>query len=73
MASVNGSYVSPIADATIFPKVFEPTGLVASMLQGVSVWKAILTLFLGAVVYDQRMLFLCACVAFISHHCLTNN
>lgn len=71
MASVNGSYVSPIADATIFPKVFEPTGLVASMLQGVSVWKAILTLFLGAVVYDQRMFFfvLYACVAFISHHC----
>lgn len=54
MASVNGSFVSPTADATILPQVFQPTGLVASLLQGFSVWKALLTLFLGAVVYDQR-------------------
>ena len=53
MASVNGSFVSPTADATILPQVFQPTGLVASLLQGFSVWKALLTLFLGAVVYDQ--------------------
>ena len=53
MASVNGSFVSPTADATIFPQVSQPTGLVASLLQGFTVWKALLTLFLGAVVYDQ--------------------
>lgn len=56
MATVNGSFVSPIADATIFPKVFEPSGLVASVFQGVSVWKALLTMLVGAVVYDQRKL-----------------
>lgn len=55
MATVNGSYVSPTADATIFPKVFQPSGLVTSMLQDFTLWKTLVTLFFAAVVYDQCM------------------
>ena len=55
MATVNGSYVSPTADATIFPKVFQPSGLVTSLLQDFTLWKTLVTLFLAAVVYDQCM------------------
>lgn len=53
MASVNGSFVSPSADAVVSPRLFEPTGLVASVLEGFTVWKALLTLFVAAVIYDQ--------------------
>lgn len=53
MATVNGSYVSPIADATIFPKVFKPSGIVASLMQDFTLWKTLVTFFLGAVLYDQ--------------------
>ncbi|PYI06291.1 cytochrome P450 [Aspergillus sclerotiicarbonarius CBS 121057] len=53
MASINGSFVSPSADAVVSPRLFEPTGLLASVLEGFTVWKALLTLFIGAVIYDQ--------------------
>jgi hypothetical protein len=54
MATVNGSFVSPSADATIVPQLFAPSGLIGSVLEGFTVWKALLTLFLAAVIYDQR-------------------
>jgi C-22 sterol desaturase len=53
MANVNGSFVSPSADATISPRLFEPTGMVTAVLGDFNVWKALLTLFIAAVIYDQ--------------------
>ncbi|OJJ47717.1 hypothetical protein ASPZODRAFT_141288 [Penicilliopsis zonata CBS 506.65] len=53
MATVNGSMASPSADATVTPQLFAPTGALASVLEGFTVWKALLTLFVAAVVYDQ--------------------
>lgn len=53
MASVNGSFASPAADATVTPRLFQAGGLVSSYLEGLNAWKAILTLFLAAVIYDQ--------------------
>ncbi|RAH49078.1 C-22 sterol desaturase erg5 [Aspergillus brunneoviolaceus CBS 621.78] len=53
MASLNGSFASPSADAVISPRLFEPSGLVATVLEGFTVWKALLTLFIAAVIYDQ--------------------
>ncbi|KKK15874.1 hypothetical protein P175DRAFT_0501211 [Aspergillus ochraceoroseus IBT 24754] len=53
MAGINGSFVSPAADATIAPLLFQPAGLVASVLNGMTVWKALLTLLALAVAYDQ--------------------
>jgi C-22 sterol desaturase len=50
---MTGSFVSPSADATISPQLFAPAGLVASILDGFTVWKLILTLFVGAIIYDQ--------------------
>lgn len=55
MADVDGSFVSPTADATAFPLPFAPGGLVSSFLNDLTVWKAVLTLFIAAVIYDQRM------------------
>ncbi|EAU35617.1 cytochrome P450 61 [Aspergillus terreus NIH2624] len=57
MATVNGSFVSPSADATIVPQLFAPSGLIGSVLEGFTVWKALLTLFLAAVIYDQLRYF----------------
>lgn len=53
MVNMTGSFVSPSADATISPQLFAPAGLVASILDGLTVWKLILTLFIAAVIYDQ--------------------
>jgi hypothetical protein len=53
MVNMTGSFVSPSADATISPQLFAPAGLVASILDGLTVWKLILTLFVAAVIYDQ--------------------
>ncbi|KAH8428066.1 RNA polymerase C-22 sterol desaturase [Aspergillus melleus] len=57
MASVNGSFASPAADATVTPRLFQAGGLVSAYLEGLNVWKAILTLFLAAVIYDQMRYF----------------
>ncbi|KAF7597099.1 RNA polymerase C-22 sterol desaturase [Aspergillus hancockii] len=53
MANVNGSFISPSADATVSPRLFEPTGMVAAVLGDFNAWKALLTLFIAAVIYDQ--------------------
>ncbi|KAA8648567.1 C-22 sterol desaturase erg5 [Aspergillus tanneri] len=57
MASVSGSFVSPAADATVTPQLLRAGGLAASLLEGFNVWKAILTLFIAAVIYDQHFTF----------------
>lgn len=54
MADVDGSFVSPTADATTFPLSFAPSGLLGSFLNEMTLWKALLTLFVAAVIYDQR-------------------
>lgn len=53
MAEINGSFVSPAADATVYPALFQPAGLVADFLSGLTLWKTLATLFALAVVYDQ--------------------
>lgn len=53
MANLTGSFVSPSADATVSPQLFAPAGLVATILDGFTIWKGLLTLFLAAVLYDQ--------------------
>ncbi|KAF9885807.1 RNA polymerase C-22 sterol desaturase [Aspergillus nanangensis] len=57
MASVNGSFISPSADATVIPQLFAPTGLVARVLEGFTIWKTLLTLIIAAVIYDQLRYF----------------
>ncbi|KAJ5601302.1 Cytochrome 61 [Penicillium lagena] len=52
MVNITGSFISPSADATLYPKVFAP-GMIASVLEGLTVWKVLVTLFVAAVVYDQ--------------------
>jgi C-22 sterol desaturase len=53
MAEINGSFVSPSADATLDPSFFQPAGFVADFLNGLTVWKALITLLALAVAYDQ--------------------
>ncbi|KAK7611444.1 cytochrome P450 61 [Phyllosticta paracitricarpa] len=56
MAAVNGSFVSPTADAHVIPALTTATaatGIVGRMLQGMTVWSVALTLFAIAIVYDQ--------------------
>jgi hypothetical protein len=55
MVNITGSFVSPSADATLSPQLFAPAGLIASVLDGFTIWKFLLTLFVGAVIYDQCM------------------
>lgn len=55
MVNFGGSLASPSADATVSPQLlFAPSGLLGSVLGGFTVWKALLTLFVAAVIYDQR-------------------
>jgi C-22 sterol desaturase len=53
MANLTGSFVSPSADATVSPQLFAPAGLVATVLDGFTIWKGLLTLLIAAVLYDQ--------------------
>lgn len=55
MVNITGSFVSPSADATVVPQLFAPAGLLASVLDGLTIWKLLLTLFVAAVIYDQCM------------------
>lgn len=55
MVNMTGSFVSPSADAMVSPQLFAPAGLLASVLDGFNVWKLLVTLFVGAVLYDQCM------------------
>lgn len=57
MVNVTGGFASPSADATLVPRLFEPTGFVASLLDGLTFWKLFMTLFVAAVIYDQLKYF----------------
>lgn len=52
MVNITGSFISPSADATLYPAVFAP-GVIGSVLEGFTIWKLLVTLFLAAVLYDQ--------------------
>lgn len=53
MVNVTGSFVSPSADANVLPNLSQRSGVVASLLEGMTFWKACLTLLVAAVIYDQ--------------------
>lgn len=53
MASVNGSFASPAADASLHAAVASPSGLFMALVNNMSGWGAVLALFLFAVAYDQ--------------------
>lgn len=53
MVNITGSFVSPSADATVVPQFIASAGLLNSVLDGLTIWKLLGTLFLAAVVYDQ--------------------
>ena len=53
--ALNASFVSPTADAKVAHIItqLDTAGLLSTLLNGITFWKALLTLFLAAVVYDQ--------------------
>jgi C-22 sterol desaturase len=55
MVDFNGSFASPLADASVVAQLANPTELVSSFLNGLTVWSAILYLAIAAVFYDQGM------------------
>ena len=53
-STINSSFVSPLADAQYAAKApFLNDGLLSHVVQSVTVWNSLVTLFLGLVVYDQ--------------------
>lgn len=54
MSVMNASYASPVADAA-FAKInaIAPEGFVQRILAGANAWTVVLTLLIGAVLYDQ--------------------
>ncbi|KAJ5656827.1 Cytochrome 61 [Penicillium longicatenatum] len=53
MVNITGSFISPSADATVSPQFIASAGLLASVLDGFTVWKLLGTLFIAAIIYDQ--------------------
>lgn len=54
--ALNASFVSPTADAKVAHMItqFDTTGFFSTIINGFTFWKAALTLFIAAVIYDQR-------------------
>jgi C-22 sterol desaturase len=53
--ALNASFVSPTADAKVAHMItqFDTAGLLSTIFNGFTFWKAALTLFVAAVIYDQ--------------------
>lgn len=53
--ALNASFVSPTADAKVAHMItqFDTAGLLSTVFNGFTFWKAALALFVGAVLYDQ--------------------
>lgn len=53
--ALNASFVSPTADAKVAHMItqFDTAGLLSTVFNGFTVWKALLALIVGAVLYDQ--------------------
>lgn len=54
--AVNASFVSPTADAKVAHMItqLDTAGLLSTIFNGFTFWKAVLTLLVVAVTYDQR-------------------
>lgn len=53
MASVEGSFASPSAEATLSSVSTAPTGFLMKAIEGMNVWSALLGLLILLVAYDQ--------------------
>ena len=53
--ALNASFVSPTADAKVAHMItqLDTAGLVSTVLNGFTFWKALVALVVGAVLYDQ--------------------
>jgi hypothetical protein len=53
--ALNASFVSPTADAKVAHMItqFDTAGLLSTIFNGFTFWKAALALLVGAVLYDQ--------------------
>lgn len=53
--ALNASFVSPTADAKVAHLItqFDTTGLLSTIFNGFTFWRAVLALLAGAVIYDQ--------------------
>lgn len=53
--ALNASFVSPTADAKVAHMItqFDTAGLLSTIVNGFTFWKAALALLVGAVIYDQ--------------------
>jgi len=53
--ALNASFVSPTADAKVAHMItqFDTAGLLSTVFNGFTFWKAALALLIGAVLYDQ--------------------
>jgi C-22 sterol desaturase len=53
--AVNGSFVSPTADAKVAHQIasLDPSGIISTVLNGVNGWTIVLTTILALVAYDQ--------------------
>ena len=53
--TVNASFVSPTADAKVAHMItqLDTAGLLSTLVNGFTFWKAALALLVGAVLYDQ--------------------
>jgi C-22 sterol desaturase len=54
MSVMNASFASPVADAA-FAKIttVAPEGFVQQLIAGANMWTVVLSLLIGAVLYDQ--------------------
>lgn len=53
--ALNASFVSPTADAKVAHMItqFDTAGLLSTVFNGFTFWRAVLALLVGAVIYDQ--------------------
>jgi C-22 sterol desaturase len=53
MVEFNGSFASPVADASVIAQLANPSDALYSFVNGLTIWSGLLYLLLAAIVYDQ--------------------
>lgn len=53
MVDFNGSFAFPLADASVVAQLANPSELVSTLLNGLTIWTGMLYLVLAAIFYDQ--------------------
>jgi C-22 sterol desaturase len=53
MVEFNGSFASPVADASVMAQLANPSDALYSFVNGFTIWSGLLYLLLAAIVYDQ--------------------